>query len=296
VNKVLIRADSSSMIGTGHIMRDLVLAKQYPESEVIFATQNLEGNINSEITKEGYGIETLKSNDLEELVELIQKLRIDMIIIDHYAIDAAFEKALKDATDIQIMVVDDTYEKHHCDILLNHNVYAEVSKYKGLVPVHCELRCGSRFTLIRDEFKQEKEKKRIFVAMGGSDHSNINIQVLKVLEGFSHIEVNLVTTTANKHLKELQAYAKDKIWVHLHVDSNELAKLMKISDFAIVTPSVTLNEVFYMGLPFVAIQTADNQKYMYDYLCDNRANVLDQFSNNELEKHIKLMLKRLNNG
>ena len=50
---ILFRADSSSAIGTGHIMRDLVLATQYPESKVIFATQDLEGNLNSKILESG---------------------------------------------------------------------------------------------------------------------------------------------------------------------------------------------------------------------------------------------------
>ena len=38
---ILVRADSSSYIGTGHIMRDLVLAKQYLNENIIFATQDL---------------------------------------------------------------------------------------------------------------------------------------------------------------------------------------------------------------------------------------------------------------
>jgi spore coat polysaccharide biosynthesis predicted glycosyltransferase SpsG len=41
---------------------------------------------------------------------------------------------------------------------------------------------------------------------------------------------------------------------------------MTKSHFAIITPSVTANEVYYLGLPFVAIQTADNQTDMYRYL------------------------------
>jgi len=36
---ILFRADSSSTIGTGHIMRDLVLAKQFQDAHIIFATQ-----------------------------------------------------------------------------------------------------------------------------------------------------------------------------------------------------------------------------------------------------------------
>lgn len=42
---ILFRADSSSTIGTGHIMRDLVLAKQYSDDKIVFATQELDGNI-----------------------------------------------------------------------------------------------------------------------------------------------------------------------------------------------------------------------------------------------------------
>ena len=32
---ILVRADSSSYIGTGHIMRDLVLAKEYKNENII---------------------------------------------------------------------------------------------------------------------------------------------------------------------------------------------------------------------------------------------------------------------
>ena len=156
---ILIRADSSSTIGTGHIMRDLVLAKQYPKANIIFATQYLEGNINHKITESGYNLKILKSNKIKELNKLIKKLDIDMIIIDHYGIDYAYEKELKSKNKkLKILSFDDTYEKHHCDILLNHNISGDKKRYKGLVPKNCELRCGSKYTLLRDEFIKEKKK------------------------------------------------------------------------------------------------------------------------------------------
>lgn len=48
---ILFRADSSSTIGTGHIMRDLVLAEQFKDSNIIFATQELPGNIYHKVKK-----------------------------------------------------------------------------------------------------------------------------------------------------------------------------------------------------------------------------------------------------
>jgi UDP-2,4-diacetamido-2,4,6-trideoxy-beta-L-altropyranose hydrolase len=84
---------------------------------------------------------------------------------------------------VQILSFDDTYEAHHCDILLNHNISADLTRYRGLVPEQCELRCGAEYTLIRDEFKTEKQIQReklydLFIAMGGTDPTNATMTIL----------------------------------------------------------------------------------------------------------------------
>ena len=291
---ILFRADSSSTIGTGHIMRDLVLATQYKDANITFVTQNLDGNINHKITEAGYNLKLVKSNDIKELNQLIKKFNIDLVVIDHYGIDYKFEKRLKVKNPkLKILAFDDTYEKHHCDIVLNHNISGDKKKYKGLVPKNCELRCGSKYTLLREEFLKIKKQKTVFLAMGGADHTNLNIKILKVLSKFKNIYVEVVTTNANKNLDELKKYVKGKENILLHVNSNSIAKLMKKSDFAIVTPSVTVNEVYFMNIPFVAIQTASNQYDMYRYLKKKKFLVLKKFNTKQLHKNISKILKKV---
>lgn len=295
---ILVRADSSSIIGTGHIMRDLVLAKQYPNANITFATQDLNGNINNKIKEAGYKLKILKNNNIKELNKLIKKLQINMLVIDHYDINYTFEKQLKTKNKtLKILSFDDTYKKHYCDILLNHNIYAQKSKYTKLVPKQCEVLCGKKYTLIRDEFKKEKKKiytpnkkQTIFLAMGGSDASNINIKILKVLKQFKSLKINLVTTSANNNLKQLEEYCKNKKWINLHINSTSIAKLMAKSNLAIVTPSVTLNEVYFIKLPFIAIKTASNQENMYKFLKEKKYPVMNIFKKNILEKKIQKWL------
>jgi len=293
---ILIKADSSFVIGTGHIMRDLVLAKQFLPDNIVFATQDLQGNINHKIKEANYKLKILKSSAFKELNKLIKKLNINMIIIDSYEIDYKFEKKLKQNNPkLKIFVFDDMYKKHYCDILLNHNINANEKRYKKLVPKNCELRCGEKYTLLRDEFKKVKiqqnhkvQTKTIFVAMGGSDHKSLSIKILKSIK--KDIRVNLVTTTANKNLEKLKEYCKDKNWINLQINSKQIAKLMCESDFAIVTPSVILNEVHFLALPFIAIKTAKNQKYMYEYLKKNGYLAIKKFDKNKLKRYIKLLL------
>ena len=291
---ILFRADSSSLIGTGHIMRDLVLASQHKKANITFATQKLDGNINHKIFEAGYHVNILKTNDIKELNKIIKRLNIDMIIIDHYGIDESQEKQLKIKNPkLKILSFDDTYEKHHCDILLNHNISADKKKYKGLVPKKCELRCGSKYTLLREEFYEAKKQKTVFLAMGGADHSNLNIKILKVLSKFKNIHVEVVTTNANKNLDELKKHVNGKENIILHINSNSIAKLMKRSDFAIVTPSVTVNEVYFMKIPFIAIQTVSNQYDMYKYLKKKKFLVLKKFNTKKLDKNISKILKKV---
>lgn len=297
---ILFRVDSSYFIGTGHIMRDLVLAKQYSKDNIFFAVRDLKGNINFKVDEAGYKKILLKSNDIEELDTLIKKLDIDMIIIDHYGIDYEFEKKLKELNpNLKVFIFDDTYEKHYCDILLNHNISANEKKYEDLVPNTCELRCGAKYTLLRGEFfkikrkpKRKKNKLNVFLAMGGADHSNINIKILNVLKEFKKLHINIVSTTANKNLKSLENYCKKNRFVTLHINSNKIATLINNCDFAIVTPSVTVNEVYFLEKPIVAIKTAQNQIDMFNFLKKDREFVISRFNKEKLEITINTIMKR----
>ncbi len=266
---ILFRADSSSTIGIGHIMRDLVLAKEYEQQghNIFFACRELEGNIIDKIPHE---VIVLNSNDMEELQSVIEKYAIDMLVIDHYEIGYEEEKQFSILnSQLSIMVLDDTYEKHYCNILLNHNICADEDRYKDLVPEFCEIRCGFKYTLLRDEFKKEKKIKRekiydYFVAMGGADTANLNIPILELLP--KDKKVAIVTTSANKNLQELKDFVKNKNNIKFFIDSNEIAKLLNQSRFAIITPSVTVHEVLFMGVDFLAIKIAENQEEMAKWL------------------------------
>jgi len=290
---ILFRTDSSYEIGAGHIMRDLVLATQFDNDNIIFATQELEGNINHIIKEKKYKIIKLNSNNVNEIIAIVKKRNIDMVIIDHYQINHIYEQTLKEATGVKIMSLDDTYEKHHCDILLNHNISANIARYKDLVPKKCEIRCGEDFTLLRDEFIQEKKRKKmnIFIGMGGVDHSNINMQILEILSTFKNIKAHIVLINSNKNLKKLQEYSSTNLWVKIHINSNNIAKLMRKCDFAIITPSVIAHEVRYMGLPFISIKTADNQEDIHRYLKEKKFLCLKKFEKNKLEIAISKMIK-----
>ncbi len=272
--KTLIRSDSSSTIGLGHIMRDLVFAKTC-EGEVLFACQPLEGNIIASIP---YEVKILTTPHADELISLIHALHIDLLVIDHYGIDATYEKAIKEATGVKLLSFDDTYVPHHCDILFNHNLYADATRYETLVPKGCELRLAE--PLIREEFHEEKKQHRtkhydMFIAMGGTDASNITLDILKTLPSTKRLCV--LTTTANAHLSELKTFVMDKPHISLHVNSTQVAKLMHESELAIVTPSVMVHEVLFLGIPFIAIKVASNQDDMFAYLEKNHYPVLKEW-------------------
>ena len=64
------------------------------------------------------------------------------------------------------------------------------------------------------------------------------------------------------------------------------------SDFSIVTPSVTANEIFYLDLTMITIKTAKNQKEMYKYLKKKEYFTMKKFDKQKLNKYLKLFLKR----
>lgn len=286
---ILIRADSSSSIGVGHIMRDLVLAERHPNDSIRFACRDLPGNI---IDKIPYPVHRLTSDAPQELIYLIRHQHIDLLIIDHYGIDAQTERILKEATGITLMSVDDTYAPHHCDILLNPNIYADPTRYDSLVPEGCELRCGREFLLVREEFFRLRHHPKgddapVLIAMGGSDPLNLSMQILPLLPPGT--PVNLVTTQANPRLEELRGYVTEHSDITLHLNTPKMAALMQESRYAILAPSSVAHEAITLGIPFIAVQTAPNQSEFVRYLQDNGYRTMESFDPDTLRTLIAEM-------
>lgn len=287
IKKILIRVDSSYTIGTGHLMRTLVLAERYSNAEIIFASRKLRGNCNHLIEEAGYTLTILHTHTFAELDTLVKQNKIDLLVIDHYEIDYRFEKQLKFANkELQLMVLDDLYKKHYCDILLNHNIYADATQYKGLLKKECELLCGERYTLLRKEFLEPKTFK-VMVAMGGADTQNISAKIVQTLLHYPFVKINLISTRANINLEKLYSFAKKSDRVSLHVETQELANLARQSDFSIISASVLANELYSMKIPFIAISTARNQKYMVKFLQERNYRVIQHFDAKVLHRLIE---------
>lgn len=264
---VVFRADSSSEIGCGHIMRDLVFAEEFGNKEIVFFTRDLVGNINQEILKKGCKVETLYSNESKELLEVLKKYNPSDIIFDHYEIDWIFERELKDNINIKVTSFDDTYNKHFCDSLINHNICAEKTKYDNLVPQSCEIICGN--PLVRKDIREfliNKDKeynKTIFISMGGTDHANMISTILRSIP--DEFKVIIATTSSNKHIASIEKLIENKVGVELFVDHINIALLMNECGFGIISPSVISYEAIYMELPFVSIITGEDQRGIFEY-------------------------------
>ena len=270
----IFRVDFDEVIGMGHLMRSLVFAKRF--EKVVYVSKSNR--------KEFVPYELITIENEEAFFDYVEKLQPSQVVVDDYNFTFEHEKAFKRRfSDIKLIVFDDDYRNHFCDEIINHNISADKRKYPKpdivtLIP-----------PLIRDEFLREKKIKRekiydLLIAMGGSDTGNLNIPILEVLP--ENLRVAVVTTSANGRLSTLKKYVKNRKNVILYIDSNEMAKLMNQSRFAIVAPSVIVHEVMFMQLPFLAFKTADNQNDIVKYLQQKDFHVCEKFDPKTVEEEV----------
>lgn len=259
--KVIIRADASIEIGSGHVMRCLTVAKKFREAgcHVAFWMEPLPGNIINFVAQEGF--DNLKQADYA-----------DLYIIDHYSLDKEWEQAIRKYAQ-QIFVIDDLARSHECDVVLDQNIVPNyATRYDGLVPEHCIKLLGPQYLIVRDEFikvRQQPRKrgdivKRLLVFMGGSDPTNETMKVLQALDYFIFEHVDIVVGHGNPSKVQIESIC-NKRGYHFHCQIDYIAILMQQADFAIGTGGVTMWERCYVGLPSSATIVAENQRETTEY-------------------------------
>ncbi|MDR3602248.1 MAG: UDP-2,4-diacetamido-2,4,6-trideoxy-beta-L-altropyranose hydrolase [Desulfosporosinus sp.] len=292
---IVIRADASQSIGSGHIMRCLTLAERLKVmgAKVSFVCRDFPGNLSEYIRIHGFEvhllprdeacdlalrrpeqawIETTWKSDAEQTMGVLKKYgrMIDWLIVDHYGIDRHWQSRLRGGV-CQIMVIDDLANRHHdCDVLLDQNYYHNAAdRYHGLIPKGCLLLLGPQYLLLRDEFYKVRqgmktrtgEVSNILVFYGGSDTTNETEKCLTGLSNYigSKLEVNVVTGQSNPNKARIKDICSSMPNINYHCQVSNIAELMNKADLAFGAGGSTMWERCFLGLPSIVTVTAENQ-------------------------------------
>lgn len=290
---IAFRVDASSKIGTGHLMRCLTLADELKQrgADTCLVSRHMPEHLRDMLAVKGHGFKLLNSSqiatisgnlphtewlgttqeaDAQDAIHALSHQSWDWLVVDHYALDARWESALRQTAG-RILVIDDIADRHHeCDALLDQNYYTDMNtRYAGKIPGQCQLLLGPRYALLREEFRllheQIKPRKgwvqRILIFFGGVDAPNYTGLAIQALIdiGVLDIHVDVVIGAQHPCLESIEAACVRHNFT-LHVQTSRMAELMAAADLSIGAGGSATWERCCLGLPTITICTADNQK------------------------------------
>jgi UDP-2,4-diacetamido-2,4,6-trideoxy-beta-L-altropyranose hydrolase len=275
---ILIRADASVEIGTGHVMRCLALAQAWQDAggTAAFAMADSTPAILQRLATENFKVHKVwgHSGTLDDAKctnELARACGASWIVADGYAFDADYQRSIKDAG-LNLLSVDDGGGAIHyfADLVLNQNLPASESAYLNRES-SSRLLLGPRYALLRREFRPWREWKRevgarggrVLVTMGGSDANNITLRVLQTLRmaSIQNLDLVIVVGGSNPHFESIASAVKDLPGKsRLERDAANMPELMAWADLAVSSAGSTCWEMCMLGLPAILIDTAENQR------------------------------------
>ncbi len=308
--KVAFRVDASLLIGSGHVMRCLTLADalRAKGAQCHFICRAHPGHLFDIIHQRGYMINALAAPvqqaqaaiknsaatdpnqqelsahtawlgatwqaDAQETAAVLETLKPDWLVADHYALDQRWEDALTTPYG-QLLVIDDLADRpHQCQLLLDQNLGRVSQDYAGLVPAECQVLSGPYYALLRPEYamlrsyslqrRQQPELRCILVSMGGVDLPNATGQVLQALKACALPQdccISVVMGTQAPWLHQVREQARDMpLPTEVLVNISDMAQRMADSDLAIGAAGGTSWERCCLGLPTLLVVLAQNQR------------------------------------
>jgi UDP-2,4-diacetamido-2,4,6-trideoxy-beta-L-altropyranose hydrolase len=292
--RIVFRTDASSLIGSGHVMRCLTLAHRLRElGQVTFVCRAHAGNLCDQIASQGFVVERLPADgsirteisgsghahwlgaswqsDAAISREAIRArgAGASLLIVDHYALDERWERALRDVAR-HVMVIDDLADRRHdCEVLLDQSLHpAPASRYAGLVPESARLFLGPRYALLRPEFDAVMPRLRqsglgkLFIFISGIDPTHEALKVLEALRklGTGAPSATLVLGPLNADAPAIRKAAERIDAVTILDVTQQMAKLMSDADLGVGTCGGAAWERCAVGLPTIVVINAENQR------------------------------------
>jgi UDP-2,4-diacetamido-2,4,6-trideoxy-beta-L-altropyranose hydrolase len=282
---LLMRADASREIGSGHIMRCLALAKAWQSGGGTVCCTMAESipALENRLTREGIVLKQIDAEagttaDLEMTVAEARLAKAARLVVDGYRFGPDYLRQLR-AAGIPVLFLDDDgrFEFYTADVVLNQNISANADMYLNRESF-TQLLLGSQFALLRPEFLAESRTRehpegacKVLVTMGGSDPNNVTRKVLLALSRTrTDLETTIVLGSGYSQASELRSLVK-QLSLNICVEQNpeDMAPLMRWADVAISGAGGTCWELGYSGLPSIVIALSRDQQGIARGLAEN---------------------------
>ncbi len=248
------------MVGGGHMMRCLALARALPESsDIKFVLDEGGEDWIERVLKYGFSATTENRWRLENC---------HGSIIDGYEFDESIYKNLRRLCNVLAIIDDRRNIPDMCDLAILPTVYENVDQ-KG-----CRVLQGSRFTLLEPEYLNPKDidsigpVRKILVCCGMIDSPNCSLEILNALEDSDLSgEITVLLSSRAPHLNGLKEKARThRLPVFFAIDTSGSYNLIFNSDFIIGGGGQGLSERLAIGCPSITITLADNQREQVNWI------------------------------
>jgi N-acylneuraminate cytidylyltransferase len=303
---ILFRADAGRDLGVGHVMRCLTLADQIG-ARATFVCKDIDGHLSDVIAARGYSVHLLDADisaadDSIAVAELAQGH--DLVVMDHYELDAEWSKAMP----APVMVLDDVADRrHNCAMLLDQNLGRKGADYDGLLPDGAARLIGPDYALLRPEFAAHRdfslsrrsgakgEVRRLLISLGGGEMQSVVTWILDVLRGIPTVEklsVQIILGASANGSEAVKVAVKNVPFkVQLHTAVNNMAEHMAEVDLMIGAGGSTSWERCALGLPAIVLPLADNQTSATNALAArNAARVVEPNDSTSLQEVLETLL------
>lgn len=300
--KVVFRVDASKYIGSGHVMRCLVLGDELKRKGycVLFACTPLKGDMRSLIRERGFEVISLPQpitsttavNDAdyqawlqksiaEDAYDFISSVKsADLVITDHYAIDEVWQKIVKNVINCKLFAIDDLARRHHADLILDQTLGRKPEDY---LDSDTHVLSGSQFALLPPSFFKQRQAAllrkfpvdlpSVLVSMGGIDAPNTTLSILKALCDKVSANFTVLLSQRAPHFQEVKQWCASRTNVEHKEFVSDMASLMLSHDIAIGAPGTTSWERACLGLPNIIIPIAENQRMICEQLAIHGASL-----------------------
>jgi UDP-2,4-diacetamido-2,4,6-trideoxy-beta-L-altropyranose hydrolase len=196
----------------------------------------------------------------------VEFLRHDLLVVDHYELDAAFETRARRQVGAILVISDWPDRSHVCEVLLDQNLGRSDSDYRAVTPPTCAILTGPDYALLRPRYRKfsrppapglREPARNLLVTFGGSDPKDATGTILQMLKSIAspRWRIRVVLGPSYRHNSTITDLARD--WPALEVERapNDLLASMQWADAAITAAGGTMWELCFSGVPFAALNT-----------------------------------------